>query len=906
MARVADEEGNASQSIEQYQQSYNLAKSGVLNSSSGTKDWIEYVRQASEAGYYLAWYRLDQQDREAANKVIDELSLWLAPFDIERPPGELRIALARLAWLKSRIASEAKDKIEQTYQDERVLELTSSFRNRVEDFGPLAKMRISALWSSGEAGAERTERRSEACALASEIEALVPGNMLWRMMACEHYAAQNHLWAGRYDDAQKAVDQVEQRLLEAEAKGYAAQSHKMLWVQTLSVAASIGAQTNDKEAAERSRLKAAEAMIATIKDTTYSQIRTDDVWEAYDVFRAIDFKGIPEFATEEAANLKAAQLFSDLTAAIEPSRKLFLKSRYYAAVTASASSIASDAYFKLARPQDALRAAQAGLLAVEDADLLTQVNDFNDFGAIVCEVNRRHVDALVALERTDDALSAFTQLQTDCGEWLRRYPWDFYARTHTLGPARKVGQLLLKNQRFGEAEPLLRYASNWGQRDATLALAELFRARSDSPEASATADQLEKFAAGQSMKRFTVPADFSGIKHPFFVYVSEYAPGQFCPIDRALLPEDENCVGFRGIDDQVEWLKQARGGELPADVPSSFQKLNDIALENGVSFPDLAVYALTAATEVQVNSSQAEAIYSEMKLADFWRNPFRALDKAGVALGGYDAVSYVQNGAPALGLADHFVLWDGALWFFSSADNRIEFQRRPEFYAPMFGGFASTEMARGERSFPTPTQFLRKDDKLYLFHSQQEREEWAANTEKLAEAAQLSWLYAQEVSLEGTDSKVAEAVLGIGPVRVPHDYELVQYKVVRSSQRIEKIQQYGLPDSLLVSALGSRSWSHALLGQPMKALEDAERALSIDSNQAWIVGNKANALLILGRVDEAVQLYRTIDDQPGPDEVKPMCFFIRDDLRILQQLGIVPEATVNRTLEDIPCTGSTP
>lgn len=163
----------------------------------------------------------------------------------------------------------------------------------------------------------------------------------------------------------------------------------------------------------------------------------------------------------------------------------------------------------------------------------------------------------------------------------------------------RLGRLLHQEHRYTDALPILQFSSDWGARDSTLYLVDMYRHGRGVPADPERADQLARFAASQSMKRFTVPTDFAGVRHPFHVYVMEYARGEYCPIRTEPLPENSTCIGFEGIDDQVEWVRQARGGEVPQDVVTSFRRLNQIARENDVSFPDLAVYALGAARQEQ-------------------------------------------------------------------------------------------------------------------------------------------------------------------------------------------------------------------------------------------------------------------------------------------------------------------
>jgi len=92
---------------------------------------------------------------------------------------------------------------------------------------------------------------------------------------------------------------------------------------------------------------------------------------------------------------------------------------------------------------------------------------------------------------------------------------------------------------------------------------------------------------GVCMKRFTVPCDFNGVKHPFHVYIGEPHP-------------KKHPLQFQGW-----WLSSERGGNIPQDVMDSFEKLFKISQENNVSFEDLCVYALGAAQQEQQSGQPA-------------------------------------------------------------------------------------------------------------------------------------------------------------------------------------------------------------------------------------------------------------------------------------------------------------
>jgi len=86
------------------------------------------------------------------------------------------------------------------------------------------------------------------------------------------------------------------------------------------------------------------------------------------------------------------------------------------------------------------------------------------------------------------------------------------------------------------------------------------------------AGYLESLATKQGTIRFTISADFAGIKSDFNFYVREW-PAEY---------------PFLGIDDQVRWLKEARGGTIPDAIADKFRKLHKTARETNASFPELA------------------------------------------------------------------------------------------------------------------------------------------------------------------------------------------------------------------------------------------------------------------------------------------------------------------------------
>lgn len=91
-------------------------------------------------------------------------------------------------------------------------------------------------------------------------------------------------------------------------------------------------------------------------------------------------------------------------------------------------------------------------------------------------------------------------------------------------------------------------------------------------------------------------------------------------------------------------------------------------------------------------------------------------DKKGVAIEGYDAVSYFE-GKPVLGKNDFVLRHENATYLFSSKENLELFRIDPKKYIPQYGGWCAYAMGIGPQKVKiNPNTFKIVDDKLYLFY----------------------------------------------------------------------------------------------------------------------------------------------------------------------------------------------
>ena len=72
------------------------------------------------------------------------------------------------------------------------------------------------------------------------------------------------------------------------------------------------------------------------------------------------------------------------------------------------------------------------------------------------------------------------------------------------------------------------------------------------------------------------------------------------------------------------------------------------------------------------------------------------LDKAGVAIQGYDPVSFFTDGKAVKGKAEFTANHNGAIYHFASKEHRDEFRADPAKYEPAFGGYCAYGVSRGK------------------------------------------------------------------------------------------------------------------------------------------------------------------------------------------------------------------
>ena len=113
--------------------------------------------------------------------------------------------------------------------------------------------------------------------------------------------------------------------------------------------------------------------------------------------------------------------------------------------------------------------------------------------------------------------------------------------------------------------------------------------------------------------------------------------------------------------------------------------------------------------------------------------------QAGIALYGFDPVSYFLLGRAEMGSQDIQLKFTGVTWQFRNEANREAFRAQPDVYVPRFGGYDPLALARGAAVAGHPALFVIHDGRLYLFQKTENREAFIIAPQTTIEAARSFW-----------------------------------------------------------------------------------------------------------------------------------------------------------------------
>ncbi len=117
----------------------------------------------------------------------------------------------------------------------------------------------------------------------------------------------------------------------------------------------------------------------------------------------------------------------------------------------------------------------------------------------------------------------------------------------------------------------------------------------------------------------------------------------------------------------------------------------------------------------------------------------KVFTNGGYAINGYDPVAYLKEGKPVRGNPAIQTEWNGAVWLFSTEENKAAFLSAPEANAPQYGGYCAYAVSRNYTAKTDPEAFTVHKGKLYLNYSPAVASEWKSELEQNIVSGDANW-----------------------------------------------------------------------------------------------------------------------------------------------------------------------
>src|SRR5215470_15799725 len=140
---------------------------------------------------------------------------------------------------------------------------------------------------------------------------------------------------------------------------------------------------------------------------------------------------------------------------------------------------------------------------------------------------------------------------------------------------------------------------------------------------------------------------------------------------------------------------------------------------------------LTMITVVSIGQDAAQLRKSQFNLDN------------GVAVSGYDPVTYFKQQKAIKGKKEFAVFHQGVTYYFSSDENKEEFKKDPSKYEPQYGGWCAYAMGKdGSKVEIDPGTFKIIDGKLFLYYNKffnNTLKSWNKDESNLKIKADVNW-----------------------------------------------------------------------------------------------------------------------------------------------------------------------
>lgn len=120
-------------------------------------------------------------------------------------------------------------------------------------------------------------------------------------------------------------------------------------------------------------------------------------------------------------------------------------------------------------------------------------------------------------------------------------------------------------------------------------------------------------------------------------------------------------------------------------------------------------------------------------------HPLVNVNSDGVILDGYDPVAFFTDAKPVQGSAKFTSNYNGAIYWFASAEHKAAFDAKPAKYEPQFGAFCAYAVSQGRTAPIDVKTWSIVDGRLVVQHNSRAVKLWNADPPGLLKLADKYW-----------------------------------------------------------------------------------------------------------------------------------------------------------------------
>jgi len=580
--------GDALRALESFRMAYEEGRQAISEKVSQGQPIPEPLQVAFiNGGCRYVWYLFDIGEDQKGGEVLQEMRNNIGRFGTQTASPQLIIALSKFENVEARYYGDHK----QPDQGKRHASAALDFAKRAIALSPSNadldtkefEYTVYRNRSNYAQGVERENLLSRACKLADTlmIESPLDARSIRARIECLQDKALDARRQGKSDEAAKQTGLAEEEALRGLKVDPRNQALLLTMASLENSLADLAWHEHDDEVRFAHATAAKDYLVRALSGRTLFQSNTSQIKNLYNsCCKTLDTQDFPDHTIELG-------YYKDIVESVTPTLDAFPKAPSFAYVAAEASvRMANVVKNDQARSKETEEYLSKAIDWFNTSGAARDLSAFSEDFSAYCATYRERAQLYASTGRIDLMLRDVRKMKDVCTPILDKYPWDIYLRYSFQQNAVVAGAALVKAKRYKEGVPYLQYASHWGMSDGSKLLASMYRdgvgvENKDENKAK----ELETLAAKQRFRRYTLPADFGGAKAPFNIFIQDWPPE----------------YPYGGIDDQVIWLKEARGGTFPSEQVELLRKIEKLAHDYNVSFPELADTALNVSANNNSN-----------------------------------------------------------------------------------------------------------------------------------------------------------------------------------------------------------------------------------------------------------------------------------------------------------------